>query len=398
MRWRVRRREWHDGLGGEAAPEFFLAGALSKSEPPPAIPAFGGATRILPVRENHCALSLLWGTGEVTGLGYGNSCPECHDGSVDTVRRWLRAWRHLGGRSLAALFLSSAAGLMFGIPAVLALCFVSRLCGVPGDPDIGMLYAGVAGLIAVGLFGSFWLEDGGPARPGRGMAQKWAKWPTVMAACSPFVVSEAYSGDPRKPIRQVVAYFLTALVFAFVMAFQCAIVVFIFAVMPIVWFLFGADHLMDDFSLMPLRIIASASGVAFFVFVWCDKSGPPRLARGLFHSRRSEAPPQIVLDYVEKTKCFTLMVSRANRRRWRNSRWVVCNQVQQLMRDHGLQLSIPASTPETACLYTRDPHAVAAFAEHATLTARTQFVALAGAEAFPSLAIEGPMARPSRTH
>jgi hypothetical protein len=305
------------------------------------------------------------GTGEAPkGLGYYGACPECYGtGAVDTARRWLRAWRHLGDRSVALLFFSAAAGLMFGIPAVLALGFVLWLCGVSTDPSIGTLYAGTAALIALALFTSYWFSDDGPARRGRGMAQKWAKWPTVAAARSPFVVGDAYPGDPQKRIRQVVVYFLTALVFGIVMAFQCAIVVFIIAVIPVVWLLYGADHLMDDFSLMPLRIIASASGVAFFVFVWCADSGPSRPGRGLFRASRSEAS-QMILDYVEMTGYFILRVSPADR-----------SNVQKLMHDHGLQFSIPGSTPDTACLFTKDRRIAADFVEHATARARAQLAA-----------------------
>jgi hypothetical protein len=234
------------------------------------------------------------GTGEApTGLGYCDACPEWYGtGAVDTARRWLRAWRHLGGRTLGFLFLSAAAGLMFGIPAVLALGFVLWLCGAPSDLDPPTLYRGVAGLIALGLFGCFWFDDGGPARPGRGMVKRWAKWPTVMAAGSLVIVAEAYLGDPKKPIRQLVSYLLVTVVFSVIMAFQCAIVVFIFAVIPVVWLAFGADHLMDDFLLVPLRIIAIASGFAFFVFVWSDKCGPPRPGRGLFRARHTRVGAQ----------------------------------------------------------------------------------------------------------
>jgi hypothetical protein len=101
------------------------------------------------------------------GLGYFGDCPECYGtGAVDTLRRWLRACRHLVGHSLGMLFLSIFSGLTFGIPAVLALCFILWLCGVD-DPDFQTAYRGVAGLIALGIFAGWWFSEDGPARPGR---------------------------------------------------------------------------------------------------------------------------------------------------------------------------------------------------------------------------------------
>ena len=301
------------------------------------------------------------GSGQVTGLGYGDWCPECYgSGAVDTVRRWFRAWRHLAGRSLAMLFLSAAAGLSFGIPAVLAVGFVLWLCGASAEPHVGALYRGLAGLIALGVFASFWFDDGGPARLGRGMLGKWTKTPIITAVISPFVIAEAYSGDLRKPIRQVVAYFITSVVFTVVMGVQSAIAIFILVAIPVVWFLYGADHLMDEFLLTPLRMVAYASGFAAFVFIWCDKRGPPRPGRGLFNARHSK-PPQTILDYIEKTECFVVKVSPANHPK-----------VQQLTSHQGFHLSIPASTPETACLFTRDHRAAAYLGQHATARARVQ--------------------------
>ena len=73
------------------------------------------------------------------------------------------------------------------------------------------------------------------------------------------------------------------------------------------------------------------------------------------------------LDFIDKTSLFTLMVPRGDRLA-----------VQALMRDHGLDLSMPGSTPSTAMLFTGDPYAACSFWDCATPRART---ALAGLKA-----------------
>lgn len=72
------------------------------------------------------------------------------------------------------------------------------------------------------------------------------------------------------------------------------------------------------------------------------------------------------LDYIEKTQLFTLRVPRRE--------IVPGHQLdpQVLMREYGLDLSGPASTPQEALLYTRQPYAAASFAEFATDAARGQ--------------------------
>ncbi len=65
----------------------------------------------------------------------------------------------------------------------------------------------------------------------------------------------------------------------------------------------------------------------------------------------------MILDYVEKTRAFTLRVQRGE------------GDPMALVKSHGLDFSIPASTPSSAVLFTRDPYAAACFAECATPTA-----------------------------
>lgn len=66
----------------------------------------------------------------------------------------------------------------------------------------------------------------------------------------------------------------------------------------------------------------------------------------------------MILDFHPSTQAYTLKVPR-------NS-----EDVQMLMREHGLDFSMPASTAETACLYTREPYAAASFGHCATPLAR----------------------------
>jgi hypothetical protein len=263
------------------------------------------------------------------------------------------------------LFLSIFSSLMFGIPAVLALCFILWLCGVDYDPGFQTLYRGVAGLIALGIFGGWWFSEDGPARPGRGIVEKLTKWPSVMAACSPFVKVDTYAGDPRKPIRQGLSYFLTSVLFAICMGFQCTIAVFLLIVIPVVWVIFGADHFGDDFLLMPLRVIFIASDVIFFAIIWCDKNGPPRAGRGLLQSlKRERVLGPMTLDYIPATGAFILRVPRG------------AGDPQKLIKEHSLSLSIPASSAKEAVLFTSDPNAVASFTGLGTERAKAQLAAI----------------------
>lgn len=61
------------------------------------------------------------------------------------------------------------------------------------------------------------------------------------------------------------------------------------------------------------------------------------------------------LDFVPTTNAFVLKVDRSQ-----------SDLVQGLMKDHGLDLSLPASTARTAVLFTREPYAAASFLDYAT--------------------------------
>lgn len=68
------------------------------------------------------------------------------------------------------------------------------------------------------------------------------------------------------------------------------------------------------------------------------------------------------LDYQPRTKFFTLFAPQADS--------------QTLMRDHGLDYSVPASTSAEACLITTEPYAAVAFGEFATAAARIELAAI----------------------
>jgi len=68
----------------------------------------------------------------------------------------------------------------------------------------------------------------------------------------------------------------------------------------------------------------------------------------------------VILDYVPSTRCFTLRVPRGEA------------DPQELMREHGLDFSVPASTNSSAVLFTREPYAAASFGAYATPQARGQ--------------------------
>jgi SWI/SNF-related matrix-associated actin-dependent regulator 1 of chromatin subfamily A len=69
----------------------------------------------------------------------------------------------------------------------------------------------------------------------------------------------------------------------------------------------------------------------------------------------------VILDYVERTRAFTLQVPRSS------------GLNPNLVRlEHGLDYSTTASTPEMAVLFTREPYAAATFGEYATPRARQE--------------------------
>lgn len=61
------------------------------------------------------------------------------------------------------------------------------------------------------------------------------------------------------------------------------------------------------------------------------------------------------LEYFKATGAFTLRVPRSEG-----------ELVQSLMREHGFDLSLPASTPQEACLFTKEIYAAASFREYAS--------------------------------
>ena len=66
----------------------------------------------------------------------------------------------------------------------------------------------------------------------------------------------------------------------------------------------------------------------------------------------------MILDYNSTSQAFFLRVHRGSQ------------DIRTLMREHGLDISIPASTPETACLFTHEPYAAVTFIDVATPRAR----------------------------
>lgn len=70
----------------------------------------------------------------------------------------------------------------------------------------------------------------------------------------------------------------------------------------------------------------------------------------------------MILDYVEKTGCFTVHVPRGEK-----------DLIRELMNEHGLDFSTSASTIENACLFTRDRYAAMSYADYATPAARNEF-------------------------
>jgi len=86
------------------------------------------------------------------------------------------------------------------------------------------------------------------------------------------------------------------------------------------------------------------------------------------------------LDYVDKTGAFVLHVPRKE-----------AKLIQSLMVEHGLDFSVPASSGETAVLFTSDPYAAVTFVKHATPKAKEQLASL-------HLAIEASWRHESTAH
>jgi len=70
------------------------------------------------------------------------------------------------------------------------------------------------------------------------------------------------------------------------------------------------------------------------------------------------------LDFNPKKQIFFLMVERGSA------------DIQELIREHGLDLSLPASTERQAVLMTREPYAAASFFDHGTERAKAQLAAI----------------------
>lgn len=71
------------------------------------------------------------------------------------------------------------------------------------------------------------------------------------------------------------------------------------------------------------------------------------------------------LDYVPATKAFTLRVPQTEGAL-----------IRSLMRDHGMDMSLPGSTKQEALLFTREPYCAATFALDATPAAQAQLVGI----------------------
>ena len=73
----------------------------------------------------------------------------------------------------------------------------------------------------------------------------------------------------------------------------------------------------------------------------------------------------MLMDYDETHKVYLIRVPRQD-----------AGTIRALMTEHGLDLSIPLSTPQEACLFTREPYAAVTFIEHATPGAQSQLSTL----------------------
>ena len=74
----------------------------------------------------------------------------------------------------------------------------------------------------------------------------------------------------------------------------------------------------------------------------------------------------MILDYHEPSRTFLIKVPRQGD----------TPSIRDLMADHGLDLSLPLSTPETACLFTKEPYAAVTFFKHGMPGARSCLASL----------------------
>lgn len=74
----------------------------------------------------------------------------------------------------------------------------------------------------------------------------------------------------------------------------------------------------------------------------------------------------MILDFVAKTGAYTLRVPRAQ-----------SEKIQSLIKVHGFDFSMTASTAETAILFTKEPYAAAAFVKYGTDAAKAQLAIMA---------------------
>lgn len=72
-----------------------------------------------------------------------------------------------------------------------------------------------------------------------------------------------------------------------------------------------------------------------------------------------DGPNEVILDFVPKTGAYLIRVPRSRGA-----------DIQSLMMEHGLDLSLPASTTNTAVLFTHEPYAAASFVDYASAEAR----------------------------
>lgn len=75
----------------------------------------------------------------------------------------------------------------------------------------------------------------------------------------------------------------------------------------------------------------------------------------------------MLLDYVPSTEAYTLRVLRSEG-----------HNIAEFMADHGLDMSAPKTTADSALFFTREPYAAVSFREHATPQARARLAPLIG--------------------
>lgn len=229
-----------------------------------------------------------------TGEDDGHCCTECGgSGTVESVQQWLRACRPLAGFIAGLLLASILVGLFFGVLATLALDFLLWVCGVAvvlGSPPLGGIALKVlASLIGLGFFAHMWCSEGRPARPGRDLLMKCRRFPFVRSVLRPLYLNADVLGDRETPFRELIGYLIMALGVSIWFGGGMTIIVYLFAVVPIVWPLFGDDHLADNLMLLALRMILVALTLGCFAFFWCANDGPARPGRGLLR-RQADRP------------------------------------------------------------------------------------------------------------